>query len=408
MGTYNLFDWTEDCLSDIEDNNKDTTKQITYSLSSIDFNDTTRIARIYFTETQRYKTIIKYVTRNYVKYPIYSDWKQKTKTIKKTIKLTNKELENLNNNNDALIRRYAVNIINKLNRKELQPSWYKKKLIQLDLDNKLKNLKNNLKVYKQEQYDIISIAENRIQDNTNEIKKYENILNKHIHKINNLKNKLEKIDHPKHKLMKIIISIGIYKYLISNKRKINIENRILQLQDKCNSLSDEISSCNETTVKYNKIIDSCNFNIQQSLIKFNKSQQELEDEYKFKRELIKPLTESVAIVNNNDFVMLKDFSGLEYKKIIGVYVLHNKEKDKYYIGQSKDVIKRIRQHFNGTIPKNCIFAEDYYTSNYNKEDLFEVKIIPCKTKDELDNLERKLIYKYDSWNNGYNGTSGNL
>ena len=71
-------------------------------------------------------------------------------------------------------------------------------------------------------------------------------------------------------------------------------------------------------------------------------------------------------------------------------------------------MKRIKQHFNGTTPKNTIFAEDYYTSQMdNRDNIFELKIIRCETKDELDSLEKKLIYEYDSWNNGYNGTSGN-
>ena len=89
-------------------------------------------------------------------------------------------------------------------------------------------------------------------------------------------------------------------------------------------------------------------------------------------------------------------------------MIRNREKDKYYVGQSKDVMKRIRQHFKGTVPANVIFAEDYYTSTFiNKEDLFEVKIIPCETKDELDDTERDLIKKYDSFQSGYNGTGGN-
>ena len=101
--------------------------------------------------------------------------------------------------------------------------------------------------------------------------------------------------------------------------------------------------------------------------------------------------------------------GLNYEKIIGCYVIHNVENDKYYVGQSKDVIKRItKQHFDGAKVKNIIFAEDYYKSNLeNKDDLFEVKIIRCETKDELDRTEMELIEEYDSFNNGYNGTNGN-
>ena len=110
-----------------------------------------------------------------------------------------------------------------------------------------------------------------------------------------------------------------------------------------------------------------------------------------------------------DFIPLKKLVGSEYQKIIGCYVIHNKEKDKYYVGQSKDVYKRIlRDHFNGTEVKNIIFAEDYFSSQYeNKDDIFEVKIIRCSTKDELDSTEASLIEEYDSFRNGYNSTSGN-
>ena len=87
----------------------------------------------------------------------------------------------------------------------------------------------------------------------------------------------------------------------------------------------------------------------------------------------------------------------------------------YYDGNLGDAVicdcvaARLKQHFKGTVPLNPIFAEDYYNSQYpNKDDLFEVKIIRCNTKDELDNTEKQLISDYDSWKNGYNGTSGNI
>ena len=61
------------------------------------------------------------------------------------------------------------------------------------------------------------------------------------------------------------------------------------------------------------------------------------------------------------------------------------------------------------MPKNIIFAEDYYNSTYeNKDDLFEFKIEEIETKDELDNREKELIFEYDAFNTGYNKTSGNV
>lgn len=121
------------------------------------------------------------------------------------------------------------------------------------------------------------------------------------------------------------------------------------------------------------------------------------------------ITPLPTIYNNDQlFISLKTIIGMEHEKIIGCYILHNKENDKYYVGQSKDIHRRIKQHFNGTVPKNIIFAEDYYLSKFqNKENLFEVKIIQCKTKDELDKTEKELIELYDAYNSGYNGTIGN-
>ena len=117
----------------------------------------------------------------------------------------------------------------------------------------------------------------------------------------------------------------------------------------------------------------------------------------------------MEIANFDDsFVPLKALSGIEYKKIVGCYLIHNRENDRYYVGQSKDVMKRLKQHFRGTVPNNVIFAQDYYSSEYeHKEDLFEVKIVPCSTKDELDRKEREYIRRYDANGSGYNSTSGN-
>ena len=55
-----------------------------------------------------------------------------------------------------------------------------------------------------------------------------------------------------------------------------------------------------------------------------------------------------------------------------------------------------------------IFAEDYYMTPQNERDnLFEVRIIRCQTKDELDRTEKQLIFDYEAFTKGYNGTNGN-
>lgn len=131
-----------------------------------------------------------------------------------------------------------------------------------------------------------------------------------------------------------------------------------------------------------------------------------ETEKTLKLQEIVPLSADFQIETNAGFIPLKDINGIEYKKIVGCYIIRNRSNERCYVGQSKDVIKRLKQHFKGTYPNNIIFAKDYFAAE-DKENLFEIKVFPCATKDELDKTEKSLIEQYDSFFNGYNGTSGN-
>lgn len=96
----------------------------------------------------------------------------------------------------------------------------------------------------------------------------------------------------------------------------------------------------------------------------------------------------------------------QYDNTKGVYIIWNTTKNKYYVGQSKNVGKRIfHQHFNiyDNDVKNIIFAKDWY----NNDD-FKFKVIIYGDKEtNLDNLEKEYINKYDAFNHGYNKTNGN-
>ena len=111
------------------------------------------------------------------------------------------------------------------------------------------------------------------------------------------------------------------------------------------------------------------------------------------------------IEKNSDFFNLLKVLNEKKEDFKGCYVIRNIFNGKSYVGQSKNVIKRLHQHFNydGSC-KNSAFY-DYYTNPNNN--MFEVKFYKCDTKDELDAMERQLIEEYDSVNNGYNRTAGN-
>lgn len=378
-----------------------------YSVKRVEFNPISRNAKIEIHQVQQYKKIIKYIQRDYVKTPIYSGWLSKEKTISKSIKLTNSELEGLNNHFDPIIKMLAEDIIIALNNAELFPSWFIKTYLRRELNEDLRTYQKELGYYTERQKSEIQQQKNRIAGYKNDKLPTLKILSKQQKKKEKLFAKITKLESLKPSAIKNIFSLGIYAYLRSQARK----NALNSMLEKVNTAIDEsdkiIAGVNQKIEACNNAIKTCNSNIR-------KKQKEYEDkkaartlEYDKQYAEVTPL--STTIAHDDSFQMLKSFGGLTYEKIIGVYIIHNLEKDKYYVGQSKDIMKRIKQHFNGTIPKNPIFAEDYYTSQMeNKEDIFEVKIIPCETKDELDKLEKELISKYDSWLNGYNGTSGNM
>ena len=140
----------------------DASENYSYRLSSVDFNTHSRVAHIVFTETKFYRTIDRYVTRNYVKYPVYSEIKQKSKDIKKTLKLTNDVLENLNNNSDNLIRRFATEIIEALNDDDLMPSWFYLELFEQQKVDEIKKLQCDFNNFR-------SSSNAQIQKNNEEI-----------------------------------------------------------------------------------------------------------------------------------------------------------------------------------------------------------------------------------------------
>ena len=86
----------------------------------------------------------------------------------------------------------------------------------------------------------------------------------------------------------------------------------------------------------------------------------------------------------------------------GVYLLFNKTKNKYYIGQSKKVFYRINNHFNGRGNYGV-----YY--DYCHGDVFTIRIIPLMKSNynSLNKLERHTIMTFKSYRYGYNKTRGN-
>lgn len=150
----------------------------TYSLLKVDFNQETRNTKIEFCEQKKYRTIERYITKNYVRYPIFSEWKIKTKIIKKSVKLTNKELEILNNHPDNLIRKFSIDIIISLKNNALFPSWLLKKISKTEFNESITNLNGmSKKMLDLNHKEIAKFSQDIIKCN-NDIKVLKEILSK--------------------------------------------------------------------------------------------------------------------------------------------------------------------------------------------------------------------------------------
>ena len=380
--------------------------EIAYTLERVEYTPNTRTAKITFCESKQYRTIERYVTRNYVKHPVYSELKTKRKTILKSIKMSNANLEDLEDHDDCVVSYFAYDIVERAIPKALYPSWFLRENRQRRFENAV--AKNNA-LLSEERSKMLLVESNanmkndlhqsKINDENKRISKLEKTIAKRS-------KSLEKATSRKKNVFLYIITLGLYCRLQSEKYKRN-------LQSKISDLTDQLEAAKASVVENEKAIQSNQEKVQaakEDFAKFEKQTREKNETEKkqayafFKSITPLPLTAG----ENENFTPLKAFLGMDYSKIVGCYVIKNAENGKCYVGQSKDIIRRIKQHFHGTEPANIIFAEDYFkTKLEDSSELFEIKIIECTTKDELDKKEKELIELYEAFEKGYNGTKGN-
>ncbi len=352
-------------------------ENIYYTLSDLTYNSDTKKAYITFIKYTKYRTIERYQQVNYVKHPIYSDIKIKRQEIKKIIRINNEVLNDLENNDDELIELFCDEIIYLLNNNSSIPKFFCINCLDFIRD------------------ELIDITNKRIS----KFKTKKNVLNNKF-KIyhNSLKNKLDKLNEKLNKLKIKENEIYLDTINSSNQRLINKFNKlalkIKKIENILKNYNDLIGVKSKLNNQYDNIIELYQNRIKK-IMRFYSSR------------ITKTANLPTEISDCDDFMLLKDFEQLTPSKIMGCYILKNNENGKYYVGQSKDIFRRIKQHFKNLVPQNMIFADDYFSSNYEKELLFSIKILPLNTKDELENTERYLIDKYNSNVYGYNKTKGN-
>ena len=112
------------------------------------------------------------------------------------------------------------------------------------------------------------------------------------------------------------------------------------------------------------------------------------------------ITENLLEVSPKRFFQLKNI-GVNYD-FEGVYILHNRTKDIYYVGQGKHVHQRVTAHFSGR-GNGDVYAD------YKYGDEFTIKMVELENSGytTLNELERHMIRAYNAYTKGYNKTQGN-
>lgn len=91
--------------------------------------------------------------------------------------------------------------------------------------------------------------------------------------------------------------------------------------------------------------------------------------------------------------------------IQGIYIIKNKLNDKVYIGQSKNIKRRWKEHRSTAFNPNSTAYNTHLHKSFRKNGLenfsFEV-LEEVKDFDELNSKENYYINKYNSIDNGYN------
>lgn len=125
------------------------------------------------------------------------------------------------------------------------------------------------------------------------------------------------------------------------------------------------------------------------------------------KEAIGRLTDRADELSAEEFLearkqRLTGMSQAHQEDFTGVYIIRNKTKGMYYVGQGKSVVKRLTDHLTGH-GNGDVYADFKYG------DVFTLSAIPLVGSGyrDLDTLERDTIAAYDAYERGYNRTRGN-
>lgn len=356
-------------------------------IHKLEYNDETKKIILIIKNYEKKPKITKYIQRNYVKTPIYGDYSIKIKNIRTIDKKINiaifLEEELLNYLFSKQINNDIINYF------DYVPSWKEK---EIDIDSKEKEI-NDYRI-------IISNSNNKISNLKKEILLKQVNYNKKV-EINNTVQIIKSTpDSNYKKCAYILLSFSgfglIFWFFYVSKARAQ-KNKVIK-ENSTKDLENLLKDRDIKILEINTDIKNTQRDSDKILLVINLKEKELlEIKLKdYKRLSLEPDDEGFLNLKNS-------FNYSWVDEIKGVYIIWNKTKNKYYVGQSKNIMKRImNQHFNKGDVKNIIFAKDWF----NNDD-FYWKYDECQTKDKMDELEKIYIEEYNSFTSGYNSTSGN-
>src|SRR5690554_1421574 len=108
-------------------------------------------------------------------------------------------------------------------------------------------------------------------------------------------------------------------------------------------------------------------------------------------------------IQNEELITIKEFYDSYNKNIniYGVYILYNKTKNKYYVGKSKNIVSRVKNHIEGRGNAH-LFAD----LKYGDEFMISLVSYDSQKFTSLNQQERFYISVFDAFENGYNRTRG--
>lgn len=124
---------------------------------------------------------------------------------------------------------------------------------------------------------------------------------------------------------------------------------------------------------------------------------------------IKKLADGAIEMTPKEFLTLrkqnsgrKGYGQIKKQDFPGVYIIYNKTKNMYYVGQSVNTFERVNKHFTGK-GNGDVYAD------YKYGDDFTLKLIRLEGSGfpSLNALEKQTIATYNAFSKGYNKTRGN-